>query len=235
MKSGKPEQKDTMTKLIQNPKQNCADWPSGQSFKSDGKLLPATKHPARLTWVVLLAALVCLLSGTSASHAQGSPPGCTGSALGISLFTDIANVHVGDTIWYSATVFNNLPGSPRIACDASGIVAGIVTPDGRTNMMTLRRTTLLNGESDFYTNVVSYVVRTQDIQSDGTVRAAAFDNGDIHQNETLSRGGGFQGVNTEVNQPCIQLTVQCTGSVGQTGAILFTGTVINCGNNTLVG
>jgi uncharacterized repeat protein (TIGR01451 family) len=175
-----------------------------------------------------------LLFGTSESHAE-SPPGCTGSALGINLFTDISNVHIGDTIRYSVTVFNNLPDSPRIGCDASGIVAGVVTPDGRTNMLTLRRTALVNGQSDFYPDVVSYVVRAQDVQPDGTVRATAFDNGDIHQNDTFSRGGAFQGVNTEVNLPCVQITAQCVGSIGENGVITFTGTVVNCGNNTLVG
>ena len=35
--------------------------------------------------------------------------------------------------------------------------------------------------------------------------------------------------------PCIGLTVQCVGGVGENGAITFTGTVTNCGNNTLVG
>ncbi len=177
-----------------------------------------------------------LLYGTLPAWAQ-SPPGCTGSALGINLYTDAADVHVGDTLRYSATVFNGLPGSPQIACDASDIQAFITTPDGKTNNFTsiLVRRSLLNGESDFYPNVVSYVVRAQDIQPDGTLRATANDIGVIHQNETPSIGGGFQGVNTEVSQPCIQIAVQCVGGVGENGLIRFTGTVNNCGNNTLVG
>jgi uncharacterized repeat protein (TIGR01451 family) len=182
----------------------------------------------------LLAGFLGALVGPFDSRAE-SPQGCTGSALGIDLFTDVGDVHIGETIHYSATVFNGLAGSPRVACDASGIRAGIVTPDGRTNLLTLRRTALVNGQSDFYTNVVSYVVRAQDVQPDGTVRATAFDNGDIHQNQTLSRGGSFQGVNTQVNQPCLQITAQCVGSVGESGLITFTGLVTNCGNTTLVG
>ncbi len=155
--------------------------------------------------------------------------------MGINLYTDVGNVHVGDTIKYSATVFNGLVGSPLIACDASAIIAGIVTPDGRTNMLTLRRTALVHGESDFYDKVVSYVVRSQDIQPDGTLKATAFDNGDIHQNIVLSRGGAFQGVNTKVNLPCIKIAAQCTGSTGENGAIQFTGLVTNCGNDSLIG
>ena len=111
----------------------------------------------------------------------------------------------------------------------------MVTPDGLTNYVALRRTFLAPGESDSYNDVVSYLVRAQDVHPDGTLRAIAVDEGDIHQNETLSRGGGHQGVNTEVNLPCIKLTAQCVGGVGENGAITFTGTVTNCGNNTLVG
>jgi uncharacterized repeat protein (TIGR01451 family) len=190
--------------------------------------------PIRLA--LLLAGIAALLFGSPPAWAQ-SPPGCTGSALGINLFTDAADVHIGDTLHYSATVFNGLPGSPQIACDASDIQAFITTPDGKTNNFTslLVRRTLLNGESDYYPNVVTYVVRAQDIQPDGTVRATANDIGTIHQNETPSIGGGFQGVNTVVSKPCIQITVQCAGSVGENGLITFNGTVSNCGNNTLVG
>ena len=159
--------------------------------------------------------------------------------MGISLYTSLPDVHIGDTIKYSVNVFNQ----PFPACDAGfadpgvagAIRAFVVTPDGLTNNLTLRRTFLAPGEADFYTNVVSYVVRAQDLLPDGTVRATAADQGDIHQNDTNSRGGGNQGVNTEVNLPCVLLTAQCVGSVGETGAILFSGMVTNCGNNTLVG
>jgi len=170
---------------------------------------------------------------------QRSPPGCTGSGLGINLYTSLPDVHVGDTIYYSVEVRN----APFPACDAGmtnpaaagAIGAFVVTPDGVTNNLTLRRTFLTPGESDFYTNVVSYVVRAQDIRSDGTVRATASDQADIWQNDTHSRGGGNQGVNTEVNLPCVRITAQCVGSAGENGAITFTGMVTNCGNNTLVG
>jgi len=159
--------------------------------------------------------------------------------LGISLFTSLPDVHIGDTIFYSVNVFN----APFPACDAGetnpavagAIHAYVVTPDGVTNNLTLRRTYLAPGESDFYTNVVSYVVRAQDIGPDGTVRATAVDQGDIHQNDVDSTGGGNQGVNTQVNLPCVLITAQCVAGVGENGAISFTGTVTNCGNNTLVG
>jgi uncharacterized repeat protein (TIGR01451 family) len=104
-----------------------------------------------------------------------------------------------------------------------------------TNHITLRRTALSNGESDFYPNVVSYVVRAQDVRPDATVRATASDVGIILQNETPSEGGGDQGVNTVVSLPCIQIGVDCLPGVGANGAILFSGSVTNCGNNTLVG
>jgi uncharacterized repeat protein (TIGR01451 family) len=225
-----------MNTSTQTPKLSFGPPPSRDSSLA-GKKPSATQKPSILIrLVLLLAGIAALLFGSSPAWAQ-SPPGCTGSALGINLFTDAADVHIGDTLHYSATVFNGLPGSPQIACDASDIRAFITTPDGKTNDITslLVRRTLLDGESDFYANVASYVVRAQDIQPDGTVRATANDIGSIHQNETPSIGGGFQGVNTEVSKPCIQITVQCVGSVGENGLITFTGTVSNCGNNTLVG
>ncbi len=176
-----------------------------------------------------------LAIGPTRLDAQIRPPGCTGSGLGINLFTSSADVHIGDTLTYSVTVFNGLAGTGRIVCDASEIVAGIVTPDGVTNLITLRRTSLSNGEFDYYTNVVSYVVRAQDLRSDGTVRTTAFDDGNIHQNDTNSRGGGDQGVNTEVNLPCVALSALCFGGVGEGGLIRFTGSITNCGNTALVG
>jgi uncharacterized repeat protein (TIGR01451 family) len=194
---------------------------------------------APFVWVALLAGLLFLFFSAPAAFAQRSPPGCLGSGLGISLFTSLPDVHIGDTISYSVNVFN----TPFPACDAGNtnaasagaIYAFIVTPDGVTNYITLRRTFLAPGDSDFYTNVVSYVVRAQDIRPDGTIRATAIDQGEIWQNDVHSSGGGNQGVNTQVNLPCVLINAQCVGSVGENGAITFTGTVTNCGNNTLVG
>jgi hypothetical protein len=153
--------------------------------------------------------------------------------LGILLFTDKADAHIGETVNYSVTVFNGTPGNPLIACDAESIQAFVVTPDGVSHTVPLVRTSLHNAQSDFYLNVASYVIRAQDVRPDGTVRATANDVGAIHQNDTDSQGGGFQGVNTEVIRPCIQLTAQCVGGVGENGVITFTGTVTNCGNVVL--
>lgn len=186
-----------------------------------------------------VAGAVLLLLGAPVAQADRSPAGCTGSGLGISMFTSVPDVHIGDTIQYSVNVFN----APFPACDAGftnsalagAIKAHIVTPDGLTNILTLRRTFLAPGESDFYTNVVSYVVRSQDLRTDGTVRATASDEGDIHQNDTNSHGGGDQGVNTEVNLPCVSIAAACVAGVGENGAITFSGSITNCGNNTLVG
>src|SRR3954466_1634398 len=193
---------------------------------------PASRPGLRAMGAAIVL-LLSLLFGIAPAGAHESPIGCTGSGLGIDLFANIGDVHVGDTIRYSVRIFN----SPLPACDATGIQASVTTPDGVSNSITalLVRTALTPGQSDFYTNVVTYVVRAQDVRSDGTVRATAQDNGDIHQNDTDSRGGGNQGVNAEVDFPCISITAVCFGGVGENGAITFTGTVTNCGNNTLVG
>ena len=224
---------------------------STQSSKPDrGLQLPTAAAPAletsssvrkasmALHLMLLLAGLLFLLGGAPAARADlnhASPPDCTGSTLGINLFTDAPDVHIGDTIHYSVTVFNGLPGSPRISCDSTSIQAWVVTPDGKTNFVTLVRTTLLGQQSDYYTNAATYVVRAQDIRPDGTVRATANDIGVIHQNDVDSVGGGFQGVNTQVSQPCVQLSVQCFGGIGENGLVHFSGYATNCGNSVLVG
>src|SRR3954468_18273178 len=189
------------------------------------------KPSGPFAWVALVAAVFLVLLTVPLGRAHESPPGCTGSGLGIDLFANIGDVHIGDTIRYSVRIFN----SPFPACDATGIQASVTTPDGVSNSITglLIRRSLVPGQSDFYTNVVTYVVRAQDIRSDGTVRATAQDNGDIHQNDTDSRGGGNQGVNTEVNFPCISVVVNCTGTAN--GSITYSGSVLNCGNTPLGG
>ncbi len=184
---------------------------------------------------MLLVTVALVWTDRTPALADRVPANCSGSGLGINLFTSIPDVHVGDRLFYSVNVFNGIPGSGRIVCDATEIDAFIVTPDGKTNVVTLLRRTLHQGESDFYPDVVSYVVRAQDIQADGTILATARDIGVIHQNDVNSSGGGFQGVNTQVNEPCVQISALCVGGVGETGLITFTGKVTNCGNTTLVG
>ncbi len=202
--------------------------------------LSARRKPGGVVgWMTLLAGMLLLLASAPGARADRNPPGCTGSGLGINLYTSLPDVHIGDTLYYSVMVFN----SPFPACDAGetntadagAIRAWVVTPDGITNFLSLRRTFLVPGDSDYYTNVVSYVVRAQDIRPDGTLRAIAVDEGDIHQNVVDSRGGGNQGVNTQVNTPCVRITAQCSGGVGENGAITFSGTVTNCGNVMLFG
>src|ERR1035437_6445737 len=228
------ESKKTMNTSIQNPNLNGIVQPSPESSKSKGPLSVWQRESGRFTFAAVLAGLFLLLFSAPAARAHESPLGCTGSGLGILLFTDTSNVHIGDTICYSATVFNGL-NAGIIVCDATAIQASIVTPDGVLHPIALSSTAMINGDSTYYPNVVCYVVRAQDVQPDGTVRATASDTGIIHQNDSNSQGGGNQGVNTEVSLPCIRIAVQCVGSVGENGAIIFTGTVTNCGNTALVG
>ena len=221
---------------IQYPLPNGQVQPSDNSPRRAGTG-SAGRHPPicfRLL-VALLAGALFLLGGAPAARADRAPANCAGSGLGITLYTDVKDAHIGDVLYYGITVFNGIVGGTNIVCDATEIKAFIITPDGVTVAIPLTRTTLHNGQADFYPVAVGYVVRAQDIQPDGTVRARAYDTGVIHQNDTNSEGGGEQGVNTEINQPCIKITAQCVGSVGETGAITISGTVTNCGNTTLVG
>ncbi len=219
---------------MQPPQPNGIVQPSGDSSRSERKLPGARRAPASHRLRTGLAGLVCLLLAAPAARADRSPTNCAGSALNISLYTSIPDVHIGDTLYYSVNVSDGIAGSGRIACDASSIQAWVVTPDGKTNNIALVRTELTQGEADYYPDVVSYVVRAQDIQPNGTLLASATDTGIIHQNIVNGVGGSSQEVNTEVNIPCVRIAAQCVGGVGQNGMITFTGTVANCGNDTLV-
>ncbi|MCX6723729.1 MAG: class F sortase [Candidatus Staskawiczbacteria bacterium] len=134
---------------------------------------------------------------TTPIFADKSPAGCTGSGLGINLYADVQEVHIGDTIFYSIDVFNGANSGP-VVCDASEIQASIVTPDGITHPIALLRTLLLSGQTDSYPNVIPYTAMAQDVKTDGTLAATASDTGNIHQNDTNSQGGGNQGVNVRV-------------------------------------
>ena len=164
------------------------------------KIMKINKH---ITKTLLKISMVMLLSilWTTTTFANRSPADCTGSGLGILLNVSANKVHIGDTISYSVTVFNGT-GSGPVVCDASDITASLVTPDGTNHPITLNGlhgTTLQNGQSDYYPNIVSYIARTQDVkQPDGIMTATASDAGTIHFNDTDTNGGGNQGVNTTV-------------------------------------
>src|ERR1700685_1993069 len=125
---------------------------SHYNFRSNVNSTRISRH---FTFAGLIAGLLFLLFSEDSARADRSPTNCTGSGLGISLYTSIPDVHIGDTLSYSVNVFNGSAGSPAIACDASSITAFIVTPDGVTNNVTLIRTALVQGQADFYSNVVS--------------------------------------------------------------------------------
>ncbi|MCL5097740.1 MAG: hypothetical protein M1608_09480 [Candidatus Omnitrophica bacterium] len=162
--------------------------------------------------------------------ADQDPPGCAGSGLGIALFVDKTQAHVGDTLKYSALVYDY----PFPACKASEVQAWVVTPDGVTNQIKLVRTVLNPGVSDYYENIATYVVRAQDVVG-GVVKGKAVDIAKIHQNVTLSDGEAEQTVNTVIVTPCIDITAACNDGVGEDGQITFSGTVHNCGDIALGG
>src|ERR1039458_2224187 len=174
------KQKEIMNTSIQHPGPNGIVQPSGDSSRSEAILSAWRKLPGRFTFVALLAGLFLLLFSAPAARAQlpGTPPGCQGSGLGIFLYTPSGDSHVGCTICYGVTIFNGASFG-QVVCDASNITAFIITPDGVTTNITshLYRTYLTNGQNDYYPNLVCYVIRTNDILPDGTVRATAHDIG----------------------------------------------------------
>src|SRR5450830_1184041 len=85
---------------------------------------------------VFLTLLLLSIVWTTPTFADQSPVGCDGSGLGIFLFVDHSQAHIGDTLSYSVTVFNGFASAP-IECDASDIIASLVTPDDVTHPITL--------------------------------------------------------------------------------------------------
>jgi hypothetical protein len=132
---------------------------------------------------------------------------------------------VGDTLSYTLLLSNEeFP-----ACQAEMIAANIITPDGVSHPIDVRRRTLDPGQSDLYRDVVSYVVRQQDITNQ-VVKAAATSTAQINQSIEGIRSDNYRDVSTPVVNSCIDVTATCNGGVGETGAITFNGTVRNCGS-----
>ena len=225
----------TPIQSIRYPLPNGEVQPPNDSSQKERESSAGRRPLVRFSWVALLAGALILLGGAPAARADRVPANCSGSGLGITLYTGVTDAHFGDVLVYGINVFNGVAGSTNVVCDATNIVAYITTPDGKTYSIPLKRTTLHNGEADFYPVAIGYVVQKGDILPDGTVRAHARDTGVIEQNDTNSEGGGEQGVNTEVSLPGLQITAKCVGGVGENGAITITGTVTNSGNNLLVG
>src|ERR1035437_5326502 len=210
--------------------------PSGDASPSAAALSALRNPSAPFLWEALVAGLLFLLLSAPAVRAW-DPVGCTGSGLGI----EIINVsslptHVGDTIVYQVTVRN----IPFPACSAGeinpatagAVKARVLMPDGSTvNLPTVP--SFLNPGDSFQTNI-SYVVGAGDVRPDNTVRARAYVDATSH-GVTDQPASSTQPQSTPVQTPCVQITAQCVGGVGQNGAITFTGTVTNCGNNMLVG
>ncbi|MCX6921899.1 MAG: hypothetical protein NT154_01580, partial [Verrucomicrobia bacterium] len=107
-----------MNTIIQHLEPNGIVQPSGDSSQREATV-SSVRNPSRpFVWVALLAGLLFLLFSAPSVRAQGVPPGCTGSAIGISLFTSAPDAHIGDTLFYSVSVFNGIVGNPT-SCDAS--------------------------------------------------------------------------------------------------------------------
>lgn len=175
----------------------------------------------------LLRLCLAALAGVWGAGARADiiPPGCSGNGYGISLFVDKPVTRVGDTLSYTLLLSNQeFP-----ACQAEMIAANIITPDGVTHPIEVRRRTLDPGQSDLYRDVVSYVVRQQDITNQ-VVKAAATSTAQINQSIQGIRSDNYRDVSTPVVNSCIDVTATCAGGVGETGTITFNGAVRNCGS-----
>lgn len=154
------------------------------------------KHHTRTIFKASLFLILSILWITPAS-AHRNPSGCSGSGLGINLYTNISEAHIGDSISYSADIFNGTGDIP-IVCNATNIQASITTPDGIVHPIPLLRTSLLNKELDSYSDILVYTIKNEDVETNGTLLTTANVIGDIHQNDTNSLGGGNQGVNVQI-------------------------------------
>ena len=125
---------------------------------------PTARNWSRLRRVISggLALVGAGISAWLPVHADQNPPGCLLNNYSIGVLVDKVDAHVGDTLSYSVDI-RNLESNIKPTCLASDITLSLVTPDRRTNVVTLRRTSLVPGQTDFYPNVATYVVRSQDL------------------------------------------------------------------------
>lgn len=145
--------------------------------------------------------LLFLILWVTPTLAHKSPVTCSGSGLGISLYTNVQEVHIGDEIKYSVEVFNSANNSGTdIICDVTDIQVFIITPDDRRHPISLTRTALSNGQINTYSNIVTYTAQDKDLDNN-ILKATASVTGKIHQNDTDSLGGSEQGVNVTVIPP----------------------------------
>ncbi|MHB8522646.1 MAG: hypothetical protein ACYDH9_18060, partial [Limisphaerales bacterium] len=87
-----------MNICISNPKSGLVVATSGNSSCSERKLSGLRPAAASRRLMMWLAGAACLLMAATAVRADRNPPDCSGSGLGISLFTSIPDVHIGDTL-----------------------------------------------------------------------------------------------------------------------------------------
>ncbi len=95
-------------------------------------------------------------------------------------------------------------------------------------------TTLVPGAQTFYPVVATYIVRQQDILPDGRLRAELYYSGLSHQNIINEPVSEIKWVNTVVKNPCIDVSANCVGGVGESAPITCSGTVRNCGDIALI-
>ena len=129
-------QTENMNASIQVPELKFNIQPSGD-FSRGGVACSGVSRPlGHFVWA-LLAGLLFLLYGAPSARAHQQPPGCTGSGLGILLFTDAPDVHIGDTLHYSITVFKqgghlgNLS-NPTVQKTILGALAGLKSRPGKS-------------------------------------------------------------------------------------------------------
>jgi len=160
--------------------------------------------------------LISAMLWATPAFAHRNPEGCTGSGLGIILSTNLSQVHIGDTILFSATIYNGQSVSP-VVCEATDITASITSPDGSVHPISLSRTALFNMQQDNYPNEVTYIARTEDLNIDGSLHVTAEVTGVIHQNDTPSQGGGNQSVNITIIPAPVLATLHIIKNVVNTG------------------
>jgi hypothetical protein len=149
----------------------------------------------KITFILLSAVL---LLGAFSVRATQTPPGCSASALFTALFTDKQVVSPGETITYGIQVANDFRFNP-LDCDVVGLCVVVTTPDGIPHSIALARTTLTSGQADYYSNVVTYVVSTNDVRLDGTVKAS------LSATVFPTNGFAYQSVNAKVLMPPVPI------------------------------
>ena len=215
------------------------------------------KSVVRKRVIVAIVSLACWVSSTTKLWAHQTPNGCSGAgvAVGLQIFrldgTAAVTIASGEQVVYKITAqnpppfcditcatitfqcpdTNGLPGAPIIVATGLDLPRGF----GQKNPVLVGAVTCTVVTVQSVLSAQAHVDITG-VVHDRTFSECTSGNATCAPNDCdPDTGGGNQSVSVQVTHPCIEVTKDCVNAQGEGGAIGFSGTVSNCGDEPLVG